>query len=525
MTTRFRRALRLGNITAKAEWTGAALNDGDFTEGFGFRVEAGAGGQALFGKTGNAFSNQGWSLLLTPTGSDFYANLHLARASSDINYLYSPLCTGDVDYWGFVTLGRSTPTLKLYLAPYGSPPVFITPSAVYSAGSGAVTSDASYPKSLGYNGSQVANNPTRFFFNGRWSSELSQSAIQAMCLDMDENGKPTSVHYWKAKAADEVAPLLLDESGNGYDGTLAGIVSFVDGPDAGAPTVSVTTQPSNTASGAAIAPAVVVTSSDGADSSTVFSVTLIGSGATLSGTMTATMVSGVLTLAALTITGAGTGFRLRFTSDEYEPLVSATFDITGGGGGGGGSPATLLLTDSNMLPQAIQLGTTSNIVKLLVRDTDGHLVPGLAHGDVTLSISTNNGAPANVTLNGSGSIGTFASASFLEIEGTLEPGAYQFGVPNANVATGGGRKWIDVCVKGTDIDPAPQRIFLTGDDIYAAKPTLTEIKNNVADKTVAIMAAAAVSSDGSERTIPYTTGDVTETLVRRERSTTIEGVS
>src|SRR5207244_2704876 len=98
-----------------------------------------------------------------------------------------------------------------------------------------------------------------------------------------------------------------------------------------------TGQPSNTAAGVAITPAVQVTARDGqGNTATGFTgnVTVaIGanpSGGTLAGTATVAAVSGVATFSGLSIDKAGTGYTLVASSSGLTDPTSTAFNITAG---------------------------------------------------------------------------------------------------------------------------------------------------------------------------------------------------
>jgi hypothetical protein len=109
------------------------------------------------------------------------------------------------------------------------------------------------------------------------------------------------------------------------------------GGGTGARVLAFTTQPSNAFVGTEIAPAVQVAVRDTlgvVDTLATGAVTVaLGTnptGATLSGTTTVTLVSGVATFVDLTVNLAGTGYTLRATSTAggVAAVTSAAFDIT-----------------------------------------------------------------------------------------------------------------------------------------------------------------------------------------------------
>ncbi|MBI5835052.1 MAG: M6 family metalloprotease domain-containing protein, partial [Armatimonadetes bacterium] len=142
------------------------------------------------------------------------------------------------------------------------------------------------------------------------------------------------------------ADLALDKVGTGYTlvagGTgLAAVTSTGFDITPGAPTtMAIVVQPSNVAAGSPIAPAVDVQLYDGggnpaaADNSTVVTMALQPAsnttGATLSGTATATASAGLARFAALSLDKVGTGYRLVASFTGATPVVSDPFDVTPG---------------------------------------------------------------------------------------------------------------------------------------------------------------------------------------------------
>src|SRR5207237_1186635 len=111
--------------------------------------------------------------------------------------------------------------------------------------------------------------------------------------------------------------------------------------------LSFTTQPSNVASGSSFSPTVVVTillpGGGGTDTNATGTVALAISncGASLTGTTSRILSSGVATFTGLGATGAGTSCTLTASISGGTSATNATssgFNVTTGGGGGGGSP-------------------------------------------------------------------------------------------------------------------------------------------------------------------------------------------
>ncbi len=154
-------------------------------------------------------------------------------------------------------------------------------------------------------------------------------------------------------------------------------------------------QPTNTASGASISPAVTVQVKDSNGilvASSTASVT-IGitsgtgtSGATLSGTLTQSAVNGVATFNNLSINKAGTGYTLAATSSGLTSATSDTFNITTG------TAAQLAFTTQPTSSTGGVAFPAQPVVTL--EDAGGNAVTGTAQ-NVTLAIQ-NNAGPGGV---------------------------------------------------------------------------------------------------------------------------------
>src|SRR5439155_322966 len=169
-----------------------------------------------------------------------------------------------------------------------------------------------------------------------------------------------------------------------------------------------TVPPTGTAAGATISPAVQVTARDAAgQTATGFTgnVTLTitagtgTSGATLSGTTTATAVAGVATFSTLSIDQAESGYTLAATADGLSGATSTAFAITAG------LPVRLSFT---VQPSSVAAGATiAPGVQLTALDAMDNLVPGFT-GNVTVAIGTN---PAGGTLSGTRTIAAVAGVA------------------------------------------------------------------------------------------------------------------
>lgn len=134
--------------------------------------------------------------------------------------------------------------------------------------------------------------------------------------------------------------LAINNAGVGY--TLVATLGILPSATSAAfnigsipPQLAFTMQPSNTAAGQAIAPAVQVTARDSlgntvtsfSDTVTV-SIATNPSGGVLSGTTKFPAISGVATFTDLSINNAGTGYTLQASSGVLTAGLSASFDIT-----------------------------------------------------------------------------------------------------------------------------------------------------------------------------------------------------
>ena len=211
---------------------------------------------------------------------------------------------------------------------------------------------------------------------------------------------PVSVNTGTGQAA--FANLSIDKMGNGYTLTATGnsvsttpgtVVSSSFNVTVGAAAKLVFgQQPTNTAAGASISPAVTVRIEDAGNNLTsdTRSVTVaIGtnpSGGTLGGTTSVSAVSGIATFSNLSIDKAGTGYTLTASAASLAGATSGSFNITVGGAaklafttqpgnGTGGSPLSV-----------------QPVVTL--QDANGNTVTGVAQ-NVTVAIQ-NNAGPGGV---------------------------------------------------------------------------------------------------------------------------------
>ena len=229
-------------------------------------------------------------------------------------------------------------------------------------------------------------------------------------------GGTTSVALTNGIAA--FGDLTLDRSGAGYtlNASVTGLNavtsdSFDIAPD-NATQLSMTVQPSNTAAGAAISPAIQVEALDqfgNVDTSFVSTVTVaIGtnpSGGTLAGSATVTAVQGVATFSDLSIDLVGSGYTLAFSSTGLPGASSNPFDII---------PATASQLAFTVQPTSGVAGVAiAPAIQVEARDPSGNLDPAFT-GNITIAIGTNPGGgtlSGTVTVAAVSGVATFGDLS------------------------------------------------------------------------------------------------------------------
>ena len=173
-----------------------------------------------------------------------------------------------------------------------------------------------------------------------------------------------------------------------------------------------TVQPSNTAAGAAITPAVQVTAQDAlGNTASGFTGTVtvaLGAnpvGGTLSGHTTVAASAGVATLADLSLDRAGTGYTLTAAGGGLSVATSAAFNITVG--------AATQLVFTVQPSTAVAARTISPAVQVAARDAQGNLVSAFA-GSVTVALGTNPSGgtlAGTTTVTAAGGVATFGTLS------------------------------------------------------------------------------------------------------------------
>jgi hypothetical protein len=183
----------------------------------------------------------------------------------------------------------------------------------------------------------------------------------------------------------------------------------------GAPAVQLvfTVQPSNTAAGATITPAVEVTAVDAlGNRATSFSgdvsvaIETNPAGGTLSGTTTVAAVEGVATFADLSIDRVGSGYTLAATATGLSGATSAPFAITTG------TTGARLLAFTVQPSSATAGATITPAVQVTAQNDYGNTATNFT-GPVTVAIGTN---PAGGTLSGTITVAAVAGvATFADL--------------------------------------------------------------------------------------------------------------
>jgi hypothetical protein len=232
----------------------------------------------------------------------------------------------------------------------------------------------------------------RFVSAGSWSGTLNESAklvaSDGAALDRFSNG---GIGISADRSTLSVGAYLADIGSNADQGAVY-IFSSAAGP---ASKLAFTVQPSNTAAGSSISPAVQVTVQDSSgntvttatNSITVAIGTNPASG-TLSGTTTVSAVNGVATFSNLSIDKVGNGYTLTAAAGGLTGATSAAFNITAG------AASKLAFT---VQPSNTSAGSSiSPAVQVTVQDSSGNTVT-TATNSITVGIGTN---PSGGTLSG-----------------------------------------------------------------------------------------------------------------------------
>lgn len=158
----------------------------------------------------------------------------------------------------------------------------------------------------------------------------------------------------------------------------------------------------------------------------------------------------------------------------------------------------------------IVLGTAANskILEVMLRDSStGAGKTALAYGDVTyfyIREGTNSthehGTCVTMTLD------TYADHGFIEIDATNAPGLYQFGVPQAALATG--KNSATIILKATGVIEYKSRILIMGSDLRAAAlaANMTQVAGQTASAAGAVTFPSSIGTGTSTLTQTQVTG-------------------
>ena len=212
--------------------------------------------------------------------------------------------------------------------------------------------------------------------------------------------------------------LSIDKAGTGYKltataGSGSGQSNAFDISAATATQLVFATQPSATAAGSNISPAVVVTAQDAfgntaSSFANAITVAITGgtgkAGAALSGTKTVTAAGGSATFSTLSIDSVGTGYTLSATATGLVGgFASATFNIVPG--------AATQLVFTGQPTNATAGANIAPAIAVTARDAKGNTATGFT-GSVTLAFGTNAGGGTlggTVAVNAASGVASFST--------------------------------------------------------------------------------------------------------------------
>ena len=235
--------------------------------------------------------------------------------------------------------------------------------------------------------------------------------------------------------------LRIDKSGSGYtlqasSGTLSavssGVVNVSPGPAAH---LRFAVQPSTTAAGASITPAVVAQARDAFDNAVpgfhdtvAIALGANPTAATLLGTTKALAVGGVASFPGLHLTRSGTGYTLAATAPGLGPDSSATFAITAG-------PVSAAQSSLSVAPASISAssGSSAATITVTVHDGFGNAVSG---APVVLSATgTGNTLVQPAALTDANGVATATLSSTMVESKTVTATAGGVALPQSAVVT------------------------------------------------------------------------------------------
>lgn len=200
----------------------------------------------------------------------------------------------------------------------------------------------------------------------------------------------------------------INFTGSDLVGVTSGPVQVTIGSAA---KLAFTTQPSDAAAGASIAPAVQVTIQDAqgqrvttATNAVTLSLGTNPGGATLGGVVTANAVNGVATFSNLTLNRAGSGYVLRAESPGLTAATSTAFDITSGGAS--------TLTANSTVPATTTVGSVvSPTPSVKVTDAGGNPVGGVTVTFTTVGGGSVTGGTQTTNAQGIATVGSWTIGS------------------------------------------------------------------------------------------------------------------
>lgn len=145
-------------------------------------------------------------------------------------------------------------------------------------------------------------------------------------------------------------------------------------------------------------------------------------------------------------------------------------------------PEALVTTEDDMQFDSRALNAASQTLRVDLVDTAGNPITGLDHTDVTCHASIDAAAPSAVSLV-AGTVGTYVTRGFIEIDATDLPGAYAFSP--ATLPASGAR--IDYTFRGAAIRKAVLRVDLVGSDPRLAALNEGDIADEVNRRVIAIL--------------------------------------
>jgi sugar lactone lactonase YvrE len=271
-----------------------------------------------------------------------------------------------------------------------------------------------------------------------------------------------SITVYAAGASGNATPTATIAGGNTglFNGPTA--ITFYDPTQPPPAThLTFTVQPSNTAAGAAITPAVQVAVQN-AQGNTVTTATTsitvaIGTNpasGTLSGTTTVAAVNGVATFANLSINNAGTGYTLTASATGLTGATSSAFNI------GVGAAAKLVFT---LQPSNTAAGAAiAPAVQVAVQDAQGNTVT-TANASITVAIGTN---PASGTLAGTTTVAAVNGVATFGNVSINNPGTGYTLTASATTLTGATSSSFNITVAGKPLYVA--NFFGHSITVYAA---------------------------------------------------------